>query len=167
MLSLYPLLCGSNGGVALRCPFCGDDNDRVIDSRPAEDGTAIRRRRECQSCLRRYTTYERVERFPVRVIKKDGRREDYCRDKLISGIFKACHKLPIPSERIELAISRIEQKVFDYEVDEVPSRLIGEWVMEELKRLHKVAYIRFASVYREFRDADDFVRAVEETKGRK
>lgn len=148
----------------MRCPFCGDDNDRVIDSRPAEDGNAIRRRRECQSCARRYTTYERVERFPVRVVKKDGRREDYSREKLMGGILKACHKLPIASDELELAISRVEQKVFDYEVDEVPSRLIGEWVMNELRRLHKVAYIRFASVYREFRDAGDFVRAVRETE---
>ena len=150
----------------MRCPFCGQDRDRVIDSRPAEDGNAIRRRRECQACFRRYTTYERVERFPVRVVKKDGRREDYMRDKLLNGILKACHKLPIPSDRVELAVSRVEQKIFDYEADEVPSTLIGEWVMEELRRLHKVAYIRFASVYREFRDVSDFVRAAKETQGR-
>jgi len=166
MLSLLLSSSAISGGFGLRCPFCGQDDDRVIDSRPAEDGNAIRRRRECQACGRRYTTYERVERFPVRVVKKDGRRENYSRDKLLTGILKACHKLPIESERIETALSRIERKIFDYESDEVPTHLIGEWVMQELRKLHKVAYIRFASVYREFRGVDDFVRAVQETEGK-
>ena len=142
----------------MRCPFCKEDDDRVLDSRTAENGSAIRRRRECNRCKRRYTTYERVERFPLRVIKRDGRRESYQREKLVSGFERACHKLPIPSERLEEAISTVEREIFDNYNMEVPSSVIGEMVMNILKELNNVAYIRFASVYREFRSAEDFIR---------
>lgn len=154
----------------MRCPFCKEDDDRVLDSRNAEDGFVIRRRRECNSCGRRYTTYERVERFPLRVIKKDGRREQYQRSKLILGFERACHKLPIPSERIQEAVEDIERRLFDNYDVEVSSSVIGEMVMSSLKKLDNVAYIRFASVYREFRRVEDFVREakmVAERKGGK
>jgi len=142
----------------MRCPFCKEDDDRVLDSRTAENGSAIRRRRECNRCKRRYTTYERVERFPLRVVKRDGRREAYQRKKLVSGFERACHKLPIPSEKLEEAISTVEREIFDNYNTEVPSSVIGEKVMNVLKRLNNVAYIRFASVYRDFRSAEDFIR---------
>ncbi|MCX7703693.1 MAG: transcriptional regulator NrdR [Planctomycetota bacterium] len=142
----------------MRCPFCKNDDDKVIDSRSAGGGLAIRRRRECNRCGRRFTTYERVEKSPLKVVKKNGRREPFEHKKLASGIEKACHKLPIPTEKIKEAIDTVERAILDeYEV-EVDARVIGEKVMDVLKRLNHVAYIRFASVYREFRDAADFVR---------
>ena len=154
------------GDVGVRCPYCRADDDRVVDSRPAEDGYAIRRRRLCKRCGRRYTTYERVERFPLRVLKKDGRREDYSREKIQNGIIKACSKLPVSDEQIQQVVDNVEKRVLSYEVGEVPTSLIGRWVMEELKRLHEVAYIRFASVYKRFMEAADFVKAAQQVEER-
>lgn len=141
----------------MKCPFCRQDNDRVIDSRASEDGEAIRRRRECLSCLRRFTTYERVE-GGLKVIKKDGSREPFDRMKIKRGLEKACWKRPISDAQLEGIVSAVQEHIENnYEV-EVESRVIGELVMEQLRRLDQVAYVRFASVYREFQDVQDFVR---------
>ncbi len=141
----------------MRCPYCQIDNDKVIDSRASEDGMAIRRRRECLGCRRRYTTFERVEEGSVRVIKKDGNRVPFDRTKIKAGLEKACWKRPISDDRIEATVSAIEREIYDRFENEVETRDIGELVMKELARLDQVAYVRFASVYREFKDARDFV----------
>ncbi len=141
----------------MKCPFCGEDNTRVIDSRPADDNNSIRRRRECDDCGKRFTTYEKVETIPLIVIKKDKVREPYDRGKIESGVIKSCHKRPIPVEEIEECINRIETAVFNLESKEVESTRIGEIVMDELKALDQVAYVRFASVYREFKDVNTFM----------
>lgn len=141
----------------MKCPFCADDNTRVIDSRPADDNTSIRRRRECDGCERRFTTYEKVESIPLIVIKKDKIREAYDRRKIESGVIKSCHKRPIPVEQIENCVNKIETNVFNLEQKEVESTTIGEIVMDELKILDQVAYVRFASVYREFKDVNTFM----------
>jgi transcriptional repressor NrdR len=145
----------------MRCPFCDRDNDRVIDSRASEDGTAIRRRRECLKCERRFTTYERYEPSMLKVVKKSKVREPFEREKIRRGLQKACWKRPISDEQINTVVSSIELAVndrFDYEVD---SGTLGEIVMEHLKALDQVAYVRFASVYREFKDVQDFVHELE------
>lgn len=141
----------------MKCPFCGEDNTRVIDSRPADDNASIRRRRECDTCSRRFTTYEKVESIPLIVIKKDKNREPYDRTKIASGILKSCHKRPVSAEEIEKCLDNIETRVFNLEEKEVESTVIGEIVMDELKRLDTVAYVRFASVYREFKDVNTFM----------
>lgn len=141
----------------MKCPFCGEDNTRVIDSRPADDNNSIRRRRECDDCGKRFTTYEKVETIPLIVIKKDKNREPYDRGKIESGVIKSCHKRPISVEEIEECINRIETAVFNLEGKEVESTRIGEIVMDELKALDQVAYVRFASVYREFKDVNTFM----------
>ena len=141
----------------MRCPYCKVDDDRVIDSRSVEEGSSIRRRRECVKCERRYTTYERFERSDLRVVKKDGTRVAFDRQKILSGILKACEKRPVPSADVEATVVRIEQEIGRRFEREVPSRAIGELVMRELKKLDLVAYVRFASVYREFKDIGDFV----------
>lgn len=141
----------------MKCPFCAVDNTRVIDSRPADDNTSIRRRRECDACGRRFTTYEKVESIPLIVIKKDKNREPYDRAKIASGILKSCHKRPVPAEQIEQCLDAIETKVFNLEEKEVESTVIGEIVMDEIKNLDPVAYVRFASVYREFKDVNTFM----------
>lgn len=141
----------------MKCPFCADDNTRVIDSRPADDNTSIRRRRECDACGRRFTTYEKVEVIPLIVIKKDKKREPYDRSKIASGILKSCYKLPVSAEQIEQCLDDIETKVFNLEEKEVESTMIGEIVMDEVKNLDPVAYVRFASVYREFKDVNTFM----------
>lgn len=142
----------------MKCPFCRTDNDRVIDSRLSEDGFAIRRRRECLSCKRRYTTYERLEQSTIKVVKKDGARVPFDRDKIKRGLEKACWKRPISDDQIETVVTAIENEVYrDYET-EIHSRELGEVVMQHLKRLDQVAFVRFASVYREFKDARDFVQ---------
>ena len=141
----------------MKCPFCGEDNTRVIDSRPADDNSSIRRRRECDDCGKRFTTYEKVETIPLIIIKKGKIRETYDRKKLESGVIKSCHKRPIPVEDIEHCIDRIETKIFNLEQKEVESTVIGEIVMDELKALDQVAYVRFASVYREFKDVNTFM----------
>jgi len=141
----------------MKCPYCGKDNTRVIDSRPADDGDSIRRRRECDVCGKRFTTYEKVEIIPVIVIKKDNNREPYDRSKIEGGMFRACHKRPIPAVQVEAAVDEIEANIFNKEEREISSREIGELVMEKLKNLDSVAYVRFASVYREFKDVNTFM----------
>lgn len=141
----------------MKCPYCGRDNTRVIDSRPAEDGGSIRRRRECDACGRRFTTYEKVETIPVIVIKKDNNRETYDRSKIEAGLLRACHKRPISAVQVTELVDEIEAVIFNQEVKEISTREIGELVMEKLKKLDSVAYVRFASVYREFKDVNTFM----------
>jgi transcriptional repressor NrdR len=141
----------------MRCPFCKEDDDRVIDSRASNDGFAIRRRRECLGCERRFTTYERIEESPLRVIKKDERREPFERRKILLGLIKACEKRPIAIATLEETTERIENKVLEEYDAEVPVSYIGELVMHELKEVDQVAYVRFASVYREFKDINEFL----------
>lgn len=141
----------------MNCPFCGYDSTRVIDSRPADDNASIRRRRQCDECGKRFTTYERVEILPLSVIKKDRSREAYDRSKITSGIMRACHKRPVSIEKIEETVNEIEFELFNLEYREIESYKIGEIVMEHLKNLEEVAYVRFASVYREFKDISTFM----------
>ncbi len=141
----------------MRCPFCGHDEDKVIDSRPSEEGSAIRRRRECIACSARFTTYEKVENLPLLVVKKDGSREPFLREKLISGLIKSCEKRPVSTAQIETLVDSIEKDVQNSLKREVTSREIGEMVMERLKELDEVAYVRFASVYRQFKDVNSFL----------
>ena len=149
----------------MRCPFCGKDNTRVIDSRPAEDGNAIRRRRECDVCRKRFTTYEKVEMIPLIVIKKDNNRETYDRSKIEGGVFRSCHKRPISADQIKSMIDEVEAGIFKKEAREISSREIGEMVMEKLKDLDSVAYGRFASVYREFKDVNTFMDELKKMLG--
>lgn len=146
----------------MRCPFCGHDNDRVVDSRACDEGGSIRRRRECGYCDRRYTTYERVEEAVVRVIKKDGTRTAFDRDKLRAGIVKACTKRPILDEKLVEIVDAIEKQVLDRPDQLIESSELGEMVLEHLRGLDEVAYLRFASVYRAFRTADDFVQEADQ-----
>ena len=146
----------------MRCPFCHDVEDRVIDSRLTKDGGVIRRRRECLACKRRFTTYERVEEVLPMVVKKDGRRELFDRQKIISGLKKACEKRPVSIAAIEQTADRIEQVLQERGEKEIPSSVIGEAVMRELHKLDKVAYVRFASVYRSFRDVGEFMRELQD-----
>ena len=141
----------------MKCPFCDDVEDKVVDSRMAKEGEVIRRRRECLSCKRRYTTYERVEETMPVVVKKDGRREPFDRSKIVSGLKKACEKRPISMATIEAVSDRIEKRIQELGETEIDSPLIGEEVMKELSQLDQVAYVRFASVYREFKDIDQFM----------
>ena len=141
----------------MKCPYCGNTDTRVIDSRPAEDGNSIRRRRCCDECGKRFTTYEKVETIPLIVIKKDNTRQQYERSKIESGILQACHKLPISTNDIQKMIDEIETELFNLEDKEVPTSVIGEIVMKKLKELHEVAYVRFASIYREFKDVNTFM----------
>lgn len=145
----------------MRCPFCRVDNDRVIDSRAGDDGTSIRRRRECLDCRKRFTTYERVERQMLSVVKKGGDREPFEREKIKRGLAKACWKRPITEEQIEVAVSALESELYGSYETEIPSRVLGERVMEMLRGLDQVAFVRFASVYREFKDIRDFVEELE------
>ena len=142
----------------MKCPFCDSDEDRVIDSRQVREGSAIRRRRECVHCGKRFTTYEFVEEIGTFVLKSNGSREPFDRMKVLNGIKIACTKRPIPLERIEASAAAIEARVQAADGHEIPSRQIGEWVMEELRDVDQVAYVRFASVYRRFNDVDQFVR---------
>lgn len=141
----------------MKCPFCGHENTRVIDSRPAEDNNSIRRRRVCDECDKRFTTYEKVETIPLIVIKKDNNRETYDRMKIEAGVLRACHKRPVTAAQITQLVDDVETKVFSYEDKEIPSEVIGELVMKKLKKLDAVAYVRFASVYKEFKDVDTFM----------
>jgi transcriptional repressor NrdR len=141
----------------VRCPFCTHLEDRVVDSRTGKNGEIIRRRRECLKCLRRFTTYERVEEVLPTVIKKDGRREPFDRAKILSGLKKACEKRPISVATIEAVTDRIEKRIQEMGETEIPSRAVGEEIMKELHNLDQVAYVRFASVYREFKDIDQFM----------
>ena len=141
----------------MKCPFCGHENTRVIDSRPAEDNNSIRRRRVCDECGKRFTTYEKIETIPLIVIKKDNNRETYDRSKIEAGVLRACHKRPISANQISQLIEEVEIEIFNMEEKEIPSSVIGELVMEKLKNLEAVAYVRFASVYREFKDINTFM----------
>ena len=141
----------------MKCPYCNHPDTRVIDSRPAEDGNSIRRRRSCDVCGKRFTTYEKVETIPLIIIKKDNNREQYNRKKIENGVLRACYKRPVSAEDIQRSIDGIETKIFSLEAKEIPSSTIGEIVMEELKGLDEVAYVRFASVYRQFKDINTFV----------
>ncbi len=145
----------------MRCPFCKRNNDRVIDSRSSADGYSIRRRRECLACGRRFTTYERMEETPLRVVKKEGARVPFDRNKILQGLLKACEKRPVALEELEEITSRIERRLSEEFDREVESRTIGQMVMEELKRLDQVAYVRFASVYREFKDISQFLEELQ------
>ncbi|MEN6620563.1 MAG: transcriptional regulator NrdR [Smithella sp.] len=141
----------------MKCPFCANAENKVIDSRISKDGKAIRRRRECLACGKRFTTYEFVEDILPMVVKKDGRREVFDRMKIRSGVMKACEKRPISMEEIEKLVDKVEQDCQEYQGEEIPSTAIGEKVMNELKTLDGVAYVRFASVYRQFRDVGEFM----------
>ena len=145
------------GGNKMKCPYCGNIDTRVIDSRPADDGTTIRRRRSCDACNKRFTTYEKVETIPLIVIKKDNNREQYDRTKLEGGVLRACYKRPVSAADIQATSDSIETAIFSREEKEIPSSEIGEIVMESLKKLDPVAYVRFASVYREFKDVNTFM----------
>lgn len=140
----------------MKCPFCGAELTKVVDSRPSDDNNSIRRRRQCESCGRRFTTYEKLETFPIMVIKKDNNREPYDRAKIEAGVLRACHKRPVSIQQVNQLIDEVENKIFSLDVKEVPSSVIGEMVMDKLKDLEAVAYVRFASVYREFTDVDTF-----------
>ena len=145
----------------MRCPFCRVDNDRVIDSRASQDGFAIRRRRECAACRRRYTTYEKLEEPALKVVKKDGLRMPFEREKIKRGLEKACYKRPVSAEQIEGLVSSVENDVLLESDSEIETRRLGELVMQRLRELDQVAYVRFASVYREFKDVRDFVEELE------
>lgn len=150
----------------MRCPYCDEFESRVIDSRSCENGGSIRRRRECMACKRRFTTYERVEEQLLVVVKKDGSREPFNREKLFNGITKACEKRPVSMESIENMVGKIEKDLRDNSDREVNSMVIGEKVMDELKNLDEVAYVRFASVYRQFADLNGFINTIEQLKKR-
>ena len=141
----------------MKCPFCGQDNTRVVDSRPADDNSSIRRRRMCDVCGKRFTTYEKVETIPLIVIKKDLTRQQYDRSKIEAGVMRACYKRPIPIQKINEMIDAVETEIFNREEKEIESKEIGEIVMDRLKELEAVAYVRFASVYREFKDVNTFM----------
>ena len=147
----------------MKCPFCGQDNTRVVDSRPADDSNAIRRRRMCDECGKRFTTYEKVETIPLIVIKKDQNREQYDRSKIEAGVLRACHKRPVSAEQITALVDAVETEIFNMEAKEIPSSTIGELVMDKLKDLEAVAYVRFASVYREFKDVNTFMDELKES----
>lgn len=142
----------------MKCPYCGYGESKVIDSRPADEGSSIRRRRECLSCHKRFTTYETVESIPMVVVKKDGSRQSFDRRKILGGMIRACEKRPVPVADLEKAAEEIEQEVQNSMEREVSTRTIGEMVMNRLKKIDEVAYVRFASVYRQFKDIDTFMR---------
>jgi transcriptional repressor NrdR len=151
----------------MRCPYCHHLEDKVIDSREAKEGIAIRRRRECEKCGRRFTTYESIEEIPLMIVKKDGRREPFLREKLVNGIQKACEKRPIATEAIESMVSEVIATVTSTLDREVSSTRIGEVVMKRLRNLDHVAYVRFASVYQDFKDTDDFLSELQALLGNK
>ena len=141
----------------MKCPFCSHENTRVIDSRPAEDNNSIRRRRVCDECGKRFTTYEKIETIPLIINKKDNNREAYDRAKIEAGVLRACHKRPVSAQQITTLVDEVENEIFNREEREIPSGTIGELVMNKLKDLDAVAYVRFASVYREFKDVNTFM----------
>jgi transcriptional repressor NrdR len=145
----------------MRCPFCHHPDDRVVDSREAREGDAIRRRRECLACGRRFTTYERIDAVMPLIVKKDGRREPFDATKVLAGLHKACEKRPVSADAIEEVAAEVERRVQEAGAREVPSSVVGEAIMESLKGLDDVAYVRFASVYKSFRDIDEFMTALE------
>lgn len=150
----------------MRCPYCGFFESKVIDSRPTDESNSIRRRRECLSCGKRFTTYETVESVPLVVVKKDGSRQSFDRSKILGGLIKACEKRPVPLETLEKAVTDIEQKLLGSMEREIPSERVGELVMEQLKTIDQVAYVRFASVYRQFQDIDSFMAELNKLLGK-
>lgn len=151
----------------MRCPYCENPDTKVIDSRPTEEGHAIRRRRGCENCGKRFTTYEKVEESIIMVIKKDGRREAFDRNKVMSGIVKACEKRPVPMAEIERIVDEIERGLNNMMEKEIESTFIGELIMDQLKKVDEVAYVRFASVYRQFTDVNTFIKEIEKLIGNK
>jgi transcriptional repressor NrdR len=149
----------------MKCPYCGYQEDRVVDSRPAEDGATVRRRRECAQCLKRYTTYEKVEILPMMVIKKDSTREAFSREKLLRGLMRACEKRPISTGDVHRVVDEIEIRLSNSLEREVTSKAIGELLIDSLKELDQVAYVRFASVYRDFKDIDTFMEEIQRIRG--
>lgn len=141
----------------MKCPYCGYNQSKVVDSRPTEEEAAIRRRRECESCAKRFTTYEKIEEMPLIIVKKDGSREVYQRSKIINGLLKACEKRPIPVKDVEDIVDTIEKELHNTMEKEIASKAIGEMVMSRLKQIDDVAYVRFASVYRQFKDINTFL----------
>ena len=148
----------------MKCPFCNASDTQVVDSRVNEEGTSVRRRRRCPKCSKRFTTYETIELRLPQVVKQDGRRTEFSRDKLVTGFRRALHKRTVPTEKVDAAVERITQNLLALGVREVPARQIGDMVMEELYKLDQVAYIRFASVYRAFQDVDDFRNVIQEVQ---
>lgn len=151
----------------MRCPFCLHSDSKVLDSRQTEEGASIRRRRECASCRKRFTTYERLDEMPFLVIKKDGGREAFSRAKILNGMLRACEKRPISTETIEAIVDEIDREVRSGPEKEVPSAYIGELVMDKLRELDDVAYVRFASVYRQFKDIDRFIEELQQMRKEK
>jgi transcriptional repressor NrdR len=149
----------------MKCPFCGFENDKVVDSRESKEGESIRRRRECVGCHKRYTTYERIDEIPYMVVKKDGRREKFERQKILAGVLRSCEKRPISMGKMEQIVNDVEQYVVDSPERERTASEIGELIMDRLKQIDKVAYIRFASVYRDFKDVDEFRAELEHLLG--
>jgi transcriptional repressor NrdR len=149
----------------MKCPFCGLEKDRVVDSRPSQDGRSVRRRRECESCGKRFTTYEYIEEVPLTVIKNDGRREPFDRQKLQRGIELACKKRPISAEKIASMVDEIEEELQSLSKTEITSKQVGETVMKRLKELDEVAYVRFASVYHKFKDINEFMNELKNLLG--
>ncbi len=150
----------------MKCPFCGAERDRVVDSRESRNGLTVRRRRECLDCSRRYTTYERIEEIPYLVVKRDGSRVDFDRNKLVLGLRKACEKRPVPAKRLDEIVDTVEQMLHDSEDREITTEEIGRLVMRELRELDQVAYVRFASVYRKFEDIDAFMAELKDLLNR-
>jgi transcriptional repressor NrdR len=164
----YKRPAATDCGVSfMRCPKCGGQEDRVVDSRASREGATIRRRRECEGCGYRFTTYEQIEHEELMVLKRDGRREEFSKDKLLSGIKKACQKRPISSEAIEELLERVIRQATEKYEHEVPAEVIGRALMDELRKLDQVAYVRFASVYRRFQEATEFVQEVRKLEGAK
>ena len=149
----------------MKCPYCGEENSRVIDSRPADN--SIRRRRQCEACERRFTTYEKIETIPLMVVKKDNTREPYDRSKIEAGLVRACHKRPISVDQINNLVDEIENEIMNRDRKEISTTEVGEQVMDKLRELDDVAYVRFASVYREFKDVDTFLREIEKLAKKK
>lgn len=141
----------------MKCPFCSASDTKVIDSRPVDENSAIRRRRQCESCGKRFTTYEKLETIPLMVIKKDNTREPFDRAKIEAGVVRSCHKRPVSPQQIEKLIDEVENEVFKSAEQEVPTSIVGELVMRKLREIDEVAYVRFASVYREFKDVNTFM----------
>lgn len=150
----------------MKCPFCGELKDRVVDSRESRDGLAVRRRRECLSCSRRFTSYEQIEDIPYMVVKNDGSREDFDRKKLLAGLHRACQKRPVPVTELQRIVDEVEQKLHEQEDREISTRAIGTEIMSRLKKLDQVAYVRFASVYRKFEDVDAFMEELQKLVNR-
>jgi len=149
-------------GLRMRCPFCGHNEDKVVDSRESNEFDTIRRRRECLKCGKRFTTYERTEEIPLMVVKKDGRREPFDRKKILAGLMKACEKRPVALEQVESLVDEIERELLRQDQKEINSRKIGEIIMAKLPAIDEVAYVRFASVYREFRDINQFMQTLKQ-----